>query len=516
MTYYGDKGSAVRVLLTGATGSMGSAALPALLSNKNLCITVFVHDTGEECKKVHQQLKRLPDAAERVSVFYGDLTHFDDACQAVKGQDVVLHCAALVSPRADYHPELAMRVNYGSTINIIQSIKQQQPAKDTRLVFIGSVAETGDRLPPIQWGRVGDPIKPSIHDYYAVSKVAAERAVIESGLKYWVSLRQTGIFSMGMAEIMDGIIFHNCLDNPLEYVTDIDSGIILKRCCEPISEDFWGHVYNIGGGDCCRLSGYGLMKEMLTRLGIDDLGQVFDRNWFALRNFHGQFYLDGDRLNNFVGFRRSGKEYFFSCYEKTLGAKAGAVKALTRLPGAREGAALIMRKMFRALLHGSHGTLRWIDDNREDYIRPFFISRQRWEQIPGWESYQEPVDMFKPKEGLYHGYDETKPEEELGIGDMRTAAEFRGGSLISRHMATGDLKTHLTWRCAFGHTFLASPRLILEGGHWCPICERTSWNYHRIAPLNPFFAQVWYPLHDRDEIPMEYPKVVSELDIAHP
>ena len=29
-------------------------------------------------------------------------------------------------------------------------------------------------------------------DYYAVSKIAAERYVIESGLKYWVSLRQTG------------------------------------------------------------------------------------------------------------------------------------------------------------------------------------------------------------------------------------------------------------------------------------------------------------------------------------
>ena len=44
-------------------------------------------------------------------------------------------------------------------------------------------------MPPIHWGRVGDPIKPSMFDYYAVSKVAAERYVIESGLKYWVSLR---------------------------------------------------------------------------------------------------------------------------------------------------------------------------------------------------------------------------------------------------------------------------------------------------------------------------------------
>jgi len=56
-------------------------------------------------------------------------------------------------------------------------------------------------LPPIHWGRVGDPIKPSIFDYYAVSKIASERLVIESRLEYWVSLRQTGIMGPAMAKI---------------------------------------------------------------------------------------------------------------------------------------------------------------------------------------------------------------------------------------------------------------------------------------------------------------------------
>lgn len=516
MTERKDGASATRVLLTGATGSMGSAALPALLANPNLIVTVFVRDVSDERKRVARQLKKLSVGSERVNVRYGDLTELEDAYRAVQGQDVVLHCAALVSPQADYYPHQAMRVNYGSTVNLVQAIGDLPNADDVRFVYIGSVAQTGDRLPPIQWGRVGDPIKPSIHDYYAVSKVAAERAVIDSGLKHWVSLRQTGIFSLGMAQVMDGIIFHNCLDNPLEYVTDIDSGIILRRCCEDVSEEFWGHVYNIGGGDSCRLSGYGLMREMLARLGIDDLGLVFDRNWFALRNFHGQFYLDGDKLNNYLGFRTTGKDYFFECYEKALGSKAGAVKALTKLPGGSKLAARVMRKMFFALLHGSHGTLHWIEDDQEDYIRPFFVSKERWRQIPGWESYREPVGMFKPRPGLDHGFDESKPECELRLSDVKGAAEFRGGKVVSRHMATGDWTSLIRWSCAFGHEFDASPRLVLEGGHWCPVCERTSWNYHRIAEVNPFFAQVWYPLHDKDEVPVEYPKVVSELDVAGP
>lgn len=67
-------------------------------------------------------------------------------------------------------------------------------------------------MPSIHWGRVGDPSKPSMFDYYAVSKVA-ERLVIESRLKYWVSLRQTGIIGKATSEIEDVIMFHNCFDN---------------------------------------------------------------------------------------------------------------------------------------------------------------------------------------------------------------------------------------------------------------------------------------------------------------
>ena len=111
-----------------------------------------------------------------------------------------------------------------------------------------------------------------------------------------------------------------------------------------------------------------------------------------------------------------------------------------------------------------------------------------------------------------HGYDESKPEIELTLSDVQGAAVFRGGKLLSEEMETGDWRTKLRFRCTFGHTFEASPRLVLEGGHWCPECERKSWNYGKRAKVDHLFAQVWNPLHEPDEL-REYPKVVSELDI---
>ena len=95
---------------------------------------------------------------------------------------------------------------------------------------------------------------------------------------------------------------------------------------------------------------------------------------------------------------------------------------------------------------------------------------------------------------------------------MKGVAEFRGGKCLSDIMKKGDWKGKLRFRCAFGHEFDASPRLVLEGGHWCPDCERKSWNYGQRAKVDPFFAQVWNPLHGPDEL-REYPKTVTELDV---
>ena len=55
-----------------------------------------------------------------------------------------------------------------------------------------------------------------------------------------------------------------------------------------------------------------------------------------------------------------------------------------------------------------------------------------------------------------------------------------------------------------------TPNLVLLGGHWCPdelpgptdgdwSNGFTPWNYDAEAKVNPFFAQVWYPLHGKDE-----------------
>ncbi len=489
-----------RVFLTGAAGSMGMATLLALLTGTNHDIVILIRPNRQEKKRIKPFRNN-----SRIDIVYGDLTVYDDVFKCVTGADVILHCGALVSPVADDHPEMAMKVNYGSMLHIIKAIKAQSNADQIKLVSVGTIAQTGDRMPPIHWGQVGDPIKPSVHDYYAVSKIAAERALIESGLKYWVSLRQTGILSEKMAKIKDPIIFHNCLDNVLEYVTDYDSGILMRNCCGELPESFWGHIYNIGGGKDCRISCIQMFRDMFEPLGFKDLSHVIDSKWFALRNFHGQYYLDSDTLNQFLNFRTQDKTYFYKQYLKNLGLVVPLCKVFNRLPGGQKLMGKLIQSNFKPQLYKPRGPLYWLKHDNQLFIAPFFISKDHWARIPKLSEFVhfEQWDQVVP---ISRGYDTTKPESELELEDVISAATFRGGKMHSTHMEKGDWSSKLQWSCAFGHAFEASPRLILEGGHWCPVCESKSWNYHEIAKVNPFFAQVWYPLHDVNEPSVEYPK----------
>jgi nucleoside-diphosphate-sugar epimerase len=502
-----------RVFLTGATGTMGFLGMQALLEDADEIELVILARPTEKNKKLLTPFSNIGS----LTIVWGDLTNYADVKTCVRNANVVLHVGAFVSPEADYNPKRAMQINFGSTVNIVRAVKELGQTERTSLVYIGTVAETGDRMPPIHWGRVGDPLKPSVFDYYAVSKIAAERCVIESGLPHWTSLRQTGIMGPAMAGIEDAIMFHNCLDNVLEYVSDRDSAALLRNLCLKerqgrLGSDFWGHIFNIGGGESCRISTYNMYKKIFGEIGITNLSFALDSKWYATRNFHGQYYLDSDKLNDILEFRNDSMEYFYTAYLKNLGRTATVAHFFHYLPGGQRFLGSIMKKRFLKTVRTEHGTLRFIENNMEDHIAAYWGSKEAWQAILPLDKFDHFTD-WETVIPISHGYDENKPETELNLPDMKEAAKFRGGECISDDMETGKWTEKLKFRCALGHEFNASLRLVLEGGHWCPVCERKSWNYYERAKVDPFFAQVWYPSHNKNEKEWKYPKTISELDI---
>ena len=162
------------VFMTGATGTMGTAALEELIKDiDKIKLKLLVRDSSKNKSLLSKHMNN-----PSIEIIWGDLLSYENILEGVKGSDYIFHIGGMVSPQCDTKPYLTLKTNITAVENITKAILEQENKDNIKLVYIGSVAETGDRNYPRHWGRTGDPIKISIYDHYALSKVLAEKHVV--------------------------------------------------------------------------------------------------------------------------------------------------------------------------------------------------------------------------------------------------------------------------------------------------------------------------------------------------
>jgi NAD-dependent epimerase/dehydratase len=139
------------VFLTGATGGMGMESLKVMVNDLSLYnLRILVRDS-EKKRKILAPYENI----EGLEICRGDFNDKAGLKTYLKDVSLILHVVAFVSPQADYYPKKAMQLNYRGTRNMIETLYELGQENTTKFVYIGTVAETGDRMPPIHWGRVG-------------------------------------------------------------------------------------------------------------------------------------------------------------------------------------------------------------------------------------------------------------------------------------------------------------------------------------------------------------------------
>jgi len=502
-----------RVVLLGASGTMGYQVFRELWKRRSSIDIVLVLLPAAREKKIFAHYEKLVGVrpipgrgvtqGDGLKIIWGDATIFADVEQAVAGADYVLNAMALISPAADYYPEAARAVNETAVQNIVDAIQAEPGGADRiRLVHTSTVAATGDRPPPIHWGRVGDPLKPSIFDFYAVTKIAGERIVLESDIRHWAVLRMTFIMPDRFSALMrlrDPIMFHMPINAYMENIAASDAGFGMANVLDvPDDSGFWRGVYNMGGGPGMRLTANDYQNLAVQLLGLSGIQAVSERNWFALRNFHMQYYLDSHVTNSYLHYWR---EDLTSYRQKLVRSMPLPVKALRAISRRIDGFRRLVEKVVYRVLKGQaaghrNGPLHWYLQRNDARITAFYKDYRSYEAIPSWEVRSGKQNPAVPGQILDHGYDEDKPQ--LDLEDLRRAAAFRGGECLST-TCDGTWQASMVWRCARGHDFEARVNTILKAGHWCQHCAPAPWNYDEEARINPFFAQVWYPNHDVTE-----------------
>ncbi|HCJ01898.1 MAG TPA: NAD(P)-dependent oxidoreductase [Clostridiales bacterium] len=496
----------VVVAMTGASGNMGQAAVKEMMALPFVHLKLLLLNEKRERRLKKKWQKRYGD---RVEVFFGNLKNLDDCRTLVCKTDYVINMAAVIPPLADKRPDLARDANVTGVKNLVTAIEEL--SVQPKFIHISTVALYGNRNYLHPWGRVGDPLLPSVYDEYGMSKLIGERIVLDSKINTWAVLRQTGMLyeKLLMSNISDGLMFHTPFNVPIEWVTDRDSGVLIKNLLKEDHEqgasDFWKNVYNIGGGAAYRTTGYETFDMGFAMIG-GGTERFMRPNWHATRNFHCMWFADSDVLERRYAYQSRSMADFWSDIKK----KNKYFALAKPIPSS-----WISALVFKRLLKDKNAPYRWVKEGNEGRIKAFFGSKKEWERIgEKWDgfsvwckneiaghNYQEEIEpSYAERCKLSHGYDDSKPNAEIDLADLQSAARFRGGECEATAFEKGDLYATLDWKCAEGHSFQASPFTVLKAGHWCPHCIREGrWNFDLLAKKNPFYAQVWYDSHEQDE-----------------
>ena len=284
-----------RVLLTGASGTVGLAVL------KQLCSTPDKYNVTVFDIKSAKTVRKFKPFKDNIDVVYGNINNEDDLIKVCYDKDVVIHLAAIIPPLADMNPALSYQVNVFGTENLVRLLELHSP--DAYFLYSSSISVYGDRLND-PFITIKDILNPSKGDEYAKTKILAENSIQNCKLD-WSIFRLTAI--MGGHKISK-LMFHQPLNTSLEIASPEDTARAFVNAIDKQAQ-LSKKIFNLGGGEDCRI----IYADFLSRsFNIYGLGELdFPLKTFAEKNFHCGYFQDGYILENILNFRKDTLSNYF-------------------------------------------------------------------------------------------------------------------------------------------------------------------------------------------------------------
>jgi UDP-glucose 4-epimerase len=108
------------LLITGGTGSFGNAVLNRFLHTDIGEIRIFSRDEKKQDDMRHEFQAKMPELADKISFYIGDVRDLQSVKNAMHGVDYVFHAAALKQvPSCEFFPMEAVRTNVIGTDNVL-------------------------------------------------------------------------------------------------------------------------------------------------------------------------------------------------------------------------------------------------------------------------------------------------------------------------------------------------------------------------------------------------------------
>lgn len=110
------------LMITGGTGSFGNAVLNRFLDTDIGEIRIFSRDEKKQDDMRHEFQQRMPDCADKIKFYIGDVRNFRSITNAIHGVDYIFHAAALKQvPSCEFFPMEAVETNVIGTDNVLNA-----------------------------------------------------------------------------------------------------------------------------------------------------------------------------------------------------------------------------------------------------------------------------------------------------------------------------------------------------------------------------------------------------------
>ena len=108
------------LMITGGTGSFGNAVLNRFLATDIGEIRIFSRDEKKQDDMRHYFQNTMPDVAEKIKYYIGDVRDLQSVKSAMYGVDYIFHAAALKQvPSCEFFPIEAVKTNVLGTDNML-------------------------------------------------------------------------------------------------------------------------------------------------------------------------------------------------------------------------------------------------------------------------------------------------------------------------------------------------------------------------------------------------------------
>ena len=108
------------LMITGGTGSFGNEVLNIFLYTDIKEIRIFSRDEKKQDEMRHEFQVKMPEVAEKIKFFIGDVRDIQSVKNAIHGVDYIFHAAALRQvPSCEFFPFEAVKTNIIGPENVL-------------------------------------------------------------------------------------------------------------------------------------------------------------------------------------------------------------------------------------------------------------------------------------------------------------------------------------------------------------------------------------------------------------